>query len=144
MTSRYPTRLTARRCTDQRGFSLLEVLVASFLLIIVFFGLAQLHARGRRQIDYEEDRRKATGVLQSRLDGIRRDYTFDTLPSLNGTILSLAVDSRPYTIAHVVTPDDSLQMDTVRLAVTWQARTSGGATVNRTMTASTLLARGMP
>ena len=88
----------------QGGFSLLEVMIAAFLLIIVFFGLAQIYARSRTQLDYEEDRRKATAVAQARLDGLRRDYGFDLLPALDGTDTTIVSDSRDYIISHYIFP----------------------------------------
>ena len=37
------------------GFTLLEVLVAAVILVLVFFGIAQVYARGRGQVDFEEE-----------------------------------------------------------------------------------------
>jgi type II secretory pathway pseudopilin PulG len=128
----------------QGGFSLLEVLVAASLLIIVFYGVAQYYVRGRGQIDYEENRRKATAVLQNRLDGIRRDYTFDALPGLNGTTVTFTVENKNYQVLHEVFPGrPESESDSLALTVTWPERVGSG-TVNRSLKAVTFLARGMP
>jgi len=120
------------------------VLVAAFLLLIVMFGLMQFYVRGRTQLDYEEDRRKATAVAQARLDVLRRGFTYDLLPPLNGTTVTTTSDGRTYTIQHAVTvaaPEP--QATTVTLTVSWNARV-GASTVQRSLVTTTILARGMP
>ncbi len=134
-------RRAARRVD---GFSLLEVMVSAVLLVIVFFGLAQFHARGRTQLDYEEDRRKATAVAQACLDGIRRDYRYDQLPALDATVQSLVVDSRTYTVTHGVSAaSPEPQATTVTVVVRWVAKVAD-TDVTRTLSATTILGRGMP
>jgi Tfp pilus assembly protein PilV len=126
------------------GFSLLEVMIAAMLLIIVFFGLAQLYTRGRTQIDYEEDRRKATAVAQARLDGLRRDYTYDRLPAVNGTDTTFVVDNRSYRVHHYIyrgRPETNATTES--LVVYWNARTYAG-TITRSLSTTTIVARGMP
>ncbi len=125
------------------GFSLLEVMIAAMLLVIVFFGLAQLYTRGRKQIAYEEDRRDATAVAQARLDAVRRDYHYASLPSQNGNQndTTYYVEGRQFKVHHVVTPEspDSFAT-TVTVTVTWQAKTQS-TTVDRTLSTTTVLAR---
>jgi Tfp pilus assembly protein PilV len=128
---------------DRRGFSLLETLVAAFLLIFVFFGLAQIYYRGRVQLGFEEDRRKATAVAQARLDGIRRDFAYDDLPALAGTDTTYTVDNRTYTVSHAVaaeTPEP--KATTITLTVTWQAIVRGNP-IDRTLVVTTILGRGL-
>ncbi len=61
----------------ESGFSLIEVMVAAILVIIVMYGLMQFFVRGRIQVDYEEDRRKATAVAQERIEQLRRwDFAY--------------------------------------------------------------------
>ena len=127
----------------ERGFSLLEVLIAAVLLMVVFFGLAQLYARGRGQLNHEEDRRKATAVAQARLDGLRRDFGYDDLPGLDGTDTTFAVDGRDFAVAHDITADaPETNATTITLTVTWTARVGGGE-VDRTLTTTTILGRGL-
>ncbi len=124
------------------GFTLIEVMIASFLLLIVFTGLAQTYTRGRRQIGYEADRRKATAILQARVDCLRRDYSYDTLPSLSDT--TYVVGNRSYTVSHSVsTADPELNSTTLSIQVSWTAKTESG-TVNRTEDCTTILSRGLP
>ncbi|MFB3909583.1 MAG: hypothetical protein ACE15D_14410 [Candidatus Eisenbacteria bacterium] len=121
-------------------------MIAAMLLILVFFGLTAAFTRGRTQIDYEEDRRKATAVAQARLDRIRRDYHFETLPILDNTDTTIVSDNRTYTVHHVVgrlADPDSLQADTIRITVQWNARV-GDHDVVRQHETTTMLGRGMP
>jgi len=129
---------------DSRGLTLLEVLIAASLLLILFFGLSLTYMRGRTQVDYEEDRRKATAVAQARLDGIRRDFRYDDLPGLDGTDTTFVVDNRTFTVSHSVAADvPEPQATTMGVTVTWNAKVNG-ADVSRTLTTATILGRGMP
>ena len=124
------------------GFTLIEVMVAAFLLLVVFTGLAQTYARGRRQIGYEEDRRKATAILQARVDCLRRDYSYDTLTSLSDT--TYVVGNRSYNVSHAISAaDPELNSTTLTIQVAWTANTEGGS-VNRTEDCTTILSRGLP
>lgn len=137
-------RSVSDRAWPAAGFSLLEVLVAATLLMVVFFGLAQTHARARRQLDYEEDRRKASAVAQSRLDGLRRDYRYDDLVALDGVDTTYVVDDRSYRVAldvAVGTPES--EATTLTATVAWTAKITGGE-VDRSLSAVTILARGLP
>ena len=137
-----------RRRRAEEGFSLLEVLIASFLLLIVFYGITQYYIRGRTQIDYEENRRKATAVAQNRLDGIRRDYTYDALPGLSGATANFVVENKTYQVSHAIAADMAFQAaqpnaTTIALTVQWPEKV-GASTVTRSLATSTVLARGMP
>lgn len=137
---RVRTATGARRA----GFTLIEVMVAAFLVLIVFFGLAQFYARGRTQVDYEEDRRKATAVAQARLDGLRRDFRYEELAALDGTDTTYVVDGRNFVVSHVILADNPEEhATTCSLLVTWSARV-GATTVDRTLEATTMLGRGLP
>jgi hypothetical protein len=119
-------------------------MIAAALLLIVFFGLAQIYNRGRVQLDYEEDRRKATAVLQDHLDGIRRDYTYDNLMDLDGTTVTYTVDNRTFTVTtNVSTASPEAQATTLHATVTWTAMVYGTA-VTRVHECTTVLGRGMP
>lgn len=144
MRGRIPTSGKRNPLGDQRGLTLLEVLIAAILLIIIFFGLAQYYTRGRKHLGYEEDRRKATAVAQDRIDGIRRDYSYDGLMSLDGTDTTYVVDQRTYIVSHEVlpnTPED--QSTTLHLTIEWDVRVSGSV-FRRAHDVTTILGRGMP
>jgi prepilin-type N-terminal cleavage/methylation domain-containing protein len=134
--------VSTRFLPNREGFTLLEVLIAAFLLLVVFSGLTQVYVRGRSQVDYEEDRRKATAVLQSQLDAIRQDHAYDELPAL--TDVAYQVDGRRFVVRHAVqldTPEP--QAATIEMTVTWQARKASGV-VPRQMTMTSILGRSLP
>src|SRR5512142_2627071 len=98
---------------DGSGLTILEVLIAASLLLLVMFGLMQFYVRGRTQLDYEEDRRKATAVAQDRLDSLRRIMTYEVLSDMGDTQIhnahlaliddtTYAVDGRDFTVHHTV------------------------------------------
>ena len=127
------------------GFSIVEVVIAVLLLSLVFMGLSQTYSRGRRQINYEEDRRKATAITQGHFDGIRRDLTYEDLPSLDGTATTYVVDDRTFTITHAVTTATPEPLaTTIDVSTAWIAQLPGGGTTTRTIVSTTIFARGMP
>lgn len=133
-----------KRTRSRGGFSLVETLIAAVLLLIVFFMMAQAYMRGRVLLDYQEDRRRATAVLQARLDGIRRDFRYDGLTTLAGSDTTYVVDNIAYTVSHQVlmgTPE--AQATTLTLTVNWNAVVDG-VDVPRSHECTTILARGLP
>jgi hypothetical protein len=124
---------------------LLEVMVASLLLLVVLFGLAQFYTRGRTQVDYEEYRRKATAVAQTRMDALRKDFRYEDLPGLDGADTTYVVDGRNYRVLHEVrspVPPGS-QSTEVILNVIWTLRV-GASSVPDTLQTISMLGRGMP
>ncbi len=125
------------------GFTLLETMIAAILLLIMFFALAQIHARGRAQMALDEHRRKATAELQATLEGLRRDYDYDSLGALDGDRAAVRVDGMDFTVAtdvSVGTPE--AQATTVVVTVSWH-ETIGGNDIVRDVSATTILARGL-
>jgi len=132
--------LTPRR-RGSPGTSLLEIMVSAFLLIIVFFALADTYRRGHVQLGYEEDRRKATAVAQGRIDRIRDLYSYDDLASLADT--NIVLEGHTYHVTHQVqagTPEATAT--TLRVTVTWTERVAG-ANVTRSLETTTILARAL-
>jgi Tfp pilus assembly protein PilV len=136
--------VSQRLLRNREGLTILEVLVAASLLLTVMFGLMQFYVRGRTQLDFEEDRRKATAIAQDRLDGLRRGMTYDQLPALHGTTRAYTVDGRTYTeVDSVWAAQPEAQATLVKATVKWNAKV-GAASVQRSVVATTILARGMP
>ncbi len=126
------------------GFTLVEVMVASFMLLIVFFGMAQFHARTHKQVMGEDHWRKASGVARSRLERVRRDKTYDNLATLAATDTTYVVDGLSYVVSHAVaTGTPELQASTVTVTVTWNERLDRGL-VPRSLSCTTIIARSLP
>jgi len=137
-------RQRRKAALSRRGFSILEVLIAAILLLVVFFALASTYSKGRRQMAYEEDRRRATALAQSVLDGIRRTGTYDALPALDGNTSSSVVESRTYNVVLAVAPETPQpNATTLTATVTWDALTDAGS-FSRSIVCTTILGRGLP
>lgn len=140
-----PTLRRPRRCSD--GFSLLEVIVATFILGILATAIITTGVRSRRQIDYDEVRRGAIAVAEERLETVRGSFAFDDIvPSNIDT--TVVLDGTSFTLSSVVEDGivpgsaDSLDdyMKTVTDTVSW-VETRAGANVTRRVTMSTAVFR---
>ena len=135
---------TARREGRDGGFTLIEVMVASFMLVLVFFGLAQFHARGHTQIVREDHWRKASDVALSRLERVRRYKRYDDLVNLSAADTTYVIDGLSYVVSHVaVSGTPELQSSSVTVTVTWNENMEQGS-VARSLSCSTIIARSLP
>lgn len=126
------------------GFTLIEVMVASFLLLIVFFGLSQFHTRGHRQIMGEDHWRKASGVARSRLERVRRFHRYDDLVNISAADTTYVLDGLNYVVSHAVaTATPELQSSAITVTVTWNEVLEGGS-VPRSLSCSTIISRSLP
>jgi prepilin-type N-terminal cleavage/methylation domain-containing protein len=137
--------MTTTRASDgsRSGFTLVEVMVAAFLITIVFFGAAHYASKSRGLMQHDESRRHAVAIAQGRLESIRTYETYDTLNTLAGRDTTYTVDGRPFTLIHTVTldsPQTSAATVTVNLA--WNVNISGNL-VPRTLSMSSILSRSI-
>ncbi len=125
----------------QKGFTLIEVMVASVILLLLFFGMAQIFSRSRAQLVHDEDKRNAVAVAQARLESLREDYRHQDLPGLAGNDTTYVVGGRNFTVSHQVTADTpEARATVVTVTVGWTAHVNGNA-VNRTLDCTTILGR---
>lgn len=125
------------------GFSLIEVMVASLLVLLVFFGLAQVHAYGKGQLKLDENYRKATMLARSRMDDVRGSMTFDNLVSLDGVDSNYTIGGRDFTVTHdiqVDVPEDNAA--TIALTVTWNEVIKGND-VQRSLSCESIIGRSI-
>lgn len=130
-----------------RGMTLIEVMIAALLLVIVLFWLTQYYVQGRKHLDYEEQRRKATALAQARLDEART-WSYDYLLSLADSVAAettRVVDGRPYTVGLRVEPGPNPYTSRVEAVVTWEAARNyeAGNAFTRSDTTTTLIARSL-
>lgn len=127
--------VSSRSPRDTRGVTLLEVVIASFLVAVVTLGMAEFFARGRGAFDQEERKRVATLLAQEALESaVATPYDLIAGSASGRTIANVS-----YTIAVTVqnnAPEPN--MKTVRSAVTWQARPG----VTRSVSLLTMVYRG--
>jgi len=127
----------------QDGFTLVEVMVASVVLLTAFFGIARYAAGSRTQLSLEEGRRHAVAVAQGRLEAIKRGESFDTLASLTARDTVYNVDGRLFAVAHAIalnTPEEHAA--TVGVTVSW-SELVGGAATPRSVGLTTIVSRSL-
>lgn len=61
------------------GFSFLETLIAASILLVLATSIIAAGLRSRRQVDYEEVRRRAIVIGQERFETIRSRFSFDDI-----------------------------------------------------------------
>ena len=129
------------RDRGQRGMTLIEVMIAATVLLLLFFGMAQIFSRSRAQLVHDEDKRSAVAVAQARLESLREDYRHVDLPGLAGADTTYVVDGITYTVAHLVSPDTpEPRATTVTVSVGWSTQVNGN-NVNRSLDCTTILGR---
>lgn len=125
-----------------RGVTLLETLIAAFILIVFGSAIVTTGLKSRTQIDYEEVRRRAIALAQQRLETVRGTFDFDDVTKANiDTVVTL--DGTTFTIKSGVTssfPTDDTKA--VRDTVSWVA-TGGGKSVTRRVIMHTIVFRGL-
>lgn len=130
-----------------RGMTLIEVMIAALILVIVLFWLTQYYVQGRKHLDYEEQRRKATALGQARLDQART-WSYDYLRSLADSVAAdtaMVVEGRTFTVGLVVGDGPNPYTSQVQAVVTWEAARNyePGNAFTRSDTTTTLIARSL-
>jgi hypothetical protein len=113
----------------------------------VMFWLTQNYVQGRKHLDYEEHRRKATALAQARLDEVR-NWPYDSLVSLmDSTSVDsiMSVDGRSYTVRLLLSPGPAPQTTTVSAVVEWEAAVDydAGNSFTRRDTTTTIIGRSL-
>jgi prepilin-type N-terminal cleavage/methylation domain-containing protein len=127
--------------SNQRGFTLVEVMVAAMTLLLLFFGMAQIFSKGRGQLVVDEDKRNAVAVAQARLESLREDYRHIDLPNVAANDTTYAVGGRIFTVEHAVAADaPENRATTVTVTVNWTAMVNGNS-IPRALDCTTILGR---
>lgn len=109
-------RRASERPSDQRGATLIEIVVATLILSIVAIGMAEFFANGHAGFHQEERKRVGTLLAQEALER--------TLAQSYGAITSWSetrnVGATTYSVRVISTQDaPELDMKTIRCDVTW-------------------------
>ena len=135
------TNAAAGSRRKERGFTLIEVMVAAITLLLLFFGMAEIFSKGRSQLGFDEDKRNAVAVAQARLESLREDYRHQDLVNLAANDTTYNVGGRVYTVTHAVAADTpETRATTVTVTVNWSAALSGG-NITRSLECTTILGR---
>lgn len=125
----------------ESGFTLVEVMVSAFLVLIVFFGAAQYASKTRLLLNHDEHRRQAIAVAQARLEEIRTSLTFDTLATLANADTTYMVGGCNFNVQHIVRVDTpQTGAATVTVNLTWNVVANGTA-IPRSLSMTTILSR---
>ncbi len=114
------------------GSSLVEIIIASFLVGVVSLGMVEFFAKGRGAFDQEERKRVATLLGQDALEKARgTEYALIANSNQTRTIANIS-----YTVQTTVQTDvPEADIKTISTTVTWQARPS----VDRSISISTMV-----
>ncbi|HPF35376.1 MAG TPA: prepilin-type N-terminal cleavage/methylation domain-containing protein [Candidatus Krumholzibacteria bacterium] len=109
--------------TDQRGASLVEIIIATFILGLVAVGMVEFFARGNVGFDQEERKRVAVLLAQEALERtVALDYA-----DMDSWSATRTVDGTAFGVVLTVTEDSpELDMKTLDCVVSWGV--AGGAT----------------
>ncbi len=112
--------MTTRKGARRDGFTLLEVLVATFLLVFAVASTAALLMTTMTQGTVSQRATAAAALAQRELEDLR-DMRYDDIASAGPT--TLTVGANTYTLTRVVTPNDPApNMKRIQVTVTWTIR----------------------
>ncbi len=147
---RFP-RLRWHPVSNQRGLTLLEVMIAALVLLFVLLSMVSGYMLGRVNLDREEVKRRAIGLAQDRLETVRArsiasvaawelvvPARIDTTYVLDGTtfrLTSTVDDSLP------TTPTTKPVRKTVTVNVGWTIIKKDASTVARSIRSSTVMSK---
>ena len=116
-----------RGLRGRAGVSLLEVVIASFLVGVVSLGMVEFFARGRGAFDQEERKRVATLLAQDALEKARgTDFALIANSTQSRTIAR--IDYSIVVTVQADTPEPDIK--TIRSVVTWRATPTANRSVS--------------
>ena len=133
-----------------RGFTIVEVMMAATILVVGFIGMIEAMTLGSSMMDTARRQTLATQIINHEIERLRfSDWTtVSGLPTASTTITiddqftaAIAASGANYTLARTVTsPDPATNLREVNFVVTWvvttSRRTAGGSPLSFTYTRS--------
>ncbi len=137
---------------SQRGLTLLETLIASFLLLFILLSMVTAYTFGRLSLEREEVKRKATAVCQNRLETVKARYArqrpqigdaawANIIPSQIDT--TVVVDRQTFTVASTVAVDNQAdqKLKVVTIIVSWTAKRNNNTSLTRSVRGTTSIGK---
>jgi len=133
---------------NERGLTLLEVMISAIILLFVLLSMISGYALGRVNLDREEVKRRAVGLAQDRLETIRGRSITSTaawnavVTAANDT--TYTIDNTVFRVARTVVDSPAVTAVTkpvrkiVSVDVSWTVYKKSG-TANRTIRAQTVM-----
>lgn len=124
------------RVRDQRGFTLLEVMITLVILAIGLLGLAGLQIIAIKGNSFGQQMTVASTMAQNQLEQMRRGAV--ALGSSNDAVTDQ--NGITYTRTWTVTPNTpNTDMNTVNITVSWAGPTGSGTEATRNITLRTIM-----
>jgi len=133
-------RIGLERRASEQGLTLLETLIAAFILLFVMLSMITGYTLGRVNLDREEVKRKAVGLAQDRLEQVKARFPWSDLTAAKIDTSNYVVDGTRFDLTSAVT-DSGLVRKNIVVTVSWTARRNNGTTLTRSIQAATTVAR---
>lgn len=105
--------------TGSRGFTLVEVLVASLVLAIALLGIATMSLASLGQLARSNEDTHATALAQTRIEILRNEPYTSSLLAAGTTVETLTADWTGYTRTTVIQNDTPMAgMKQIRVTIT--------------------------
>jgi Tfp pilus assembly protein PilV len=144
-----------RSLKTESGLTLLETLIAAFILLFIVLSMVSAYNFGRLNLDREEVKRKATALAMDRLDTIKSRYAREVndnnvlawsniSPGVIDT--TYTVDGTTFTLTSAVTTEiandpPASRWKKIVATVSWTARKNDNTAVTRNIAAATTVCR---
>jgi type IV pilus modification protein PilV len=100
---------------DQKGVSILEIMVGILILATGFLGVASLQSRALSGVHWAQHRSTAILLAQSQLESI----PFDDLDNYHAQINEEEIDNTKYSVSMNIDPLGTVTQKTVEVSVSW-------------------------
>jgi len=107
---------------DQKGISILEIMVAILILTTGFLAVAKLQSQAMKDLNWSQTRTTAVLLAQSYIESIPFDDLDDFHGESNKKVVD--VDNHTYTILTNINPlGNAATQKTIEISVSWENKT---------------------
>jgi type IV pilus assembly protein PilV len=138
-----------RQCKEQKGFTLIEVMIALVILATGLLALMGLQIVAIKSNAFSNEMSQASILAQTRLEEIRNKPYANLTTGTTVTVLPANETGIVYTVTETISNDGvpAANMKTITCQIDWKgapAGSSGGATVDFTSSFTTVVANQTP